>query len=321
MKGHLIILAILFFLAPAAWSQNRITYSQYMHNQGVFNPGYFSAGEQFTATGYYRKQWLGIPGAPTTKSLVAGLDFKKRHRFNLNIYQDGITIFSDTKLGLGYNYRIKLNETDFIALGVKGDYGKFQSDFSSLDAQDITDVVMGSSVAQSYFNVGAGLYYQTPSFYLGISSPFILNNSALKPYYNLGSTLFKFNHLYITMGGKFFFEKISFFPTTLIKTVGGSPIQVDLNANFLLYNQIWLSGGIRTDRSLILSTGYVMKKGIKVIYSYDIASFSNANYSAGSHEFSVGYGFSFYRTGFSRKKYMKNRGGKFKRRFKTKPRF
>ena len=320
MKQYLSTLIFTLLFSSVSFGQNRIMYSQYMHNQGVFNPAYFSAGEQFTATGYYRKQWVGIPGAPTTKSLVAGVDLKQKHRINLNIYQDGITIFSDLKVGFGYSYRVKLSENSVLSFGVKGDYGKFQSDFSGLAAQDIDDIILSSSVSQSYYNVGAGLYYQSPQFFMGLSSPFLLNNSVLKPYYDLGESALKFNHFYLTAGARFFTERMAFFPTTLVKVVGGSPPQVDLNANFLLYQQIWLSAGVRTDRTLILSTGYVMKNGIKMMYSYDMTNFSNAYYSTGSHEFSVGYGFSFYRIDIRRKKYIK-KSGNLKRRFRTRPSF
>ena len=85
-----------------------------MHNNGVFNPAYFDLGNQLTATMFYRKQWLQIEGAPTTKSLVAGVELG-RHLINLNIYQDDITIFKDSKIGMGYNYRINLGEKSLLS--------------------------------------------------------------------------------------------------------------------------------------------------------------------------------------------------------------
>jgi len=321
MQLKLYISILIILVTSGIYSQNRITYSQYMHNLGVFNPAYFSLGEEFTATAYYRRQWLGIDGSPTTKSLVAGLSVKNKHRVNLNIYQDGITIFNDFKVGLGYNYRIKMTERSYLSLGFKADYGQFQSNYTDLTVQDIGDnVVLNNPSSKRYLNIGTGMYYQSPSFFASLSSPFLLNNSVLKPLNHLGSFALKFNHIYAAAGGKFHTESVAFFPTMLLKVVGGAPPQIDLNANVLLYQQIWLSGGLRNDLTIILSTGYVMRNGMKLIYSYDISSFSNAYYSAGTHEISLGYGFSFYRLGLTRKKYVK-KSGKFKRKFKVRPSF
>ncbi|MFT5823051.1 MAG: type IX secretion system PorP/SprF family membrane protein [Crocinitomix sp.] len=309
MKSTLTILLAIFLLNVNSFAQNRISYSQYMHNQGVFNPAYFSLENRLTATMYYKKQWVGIEGAPVTKSLVAGYSINEKHLINLNIYQDAITIFKDTKFGLGYNYKIKLDKKSTLSFGIKADYGRFNSDYTTLDVQDTDDnVLLVNNVARGYFNIGTGAYFQSENLFAGIAAPFLFNNSILYKDYDIKKPSLKFNHIYFTAGGKIDFNGGVFYPTTLVKIVSGSPIQVDLNANFLIKESIWLSAGFRSDLALILSTGYVMQNGIKFIYSYDLASFTAASYSRGSHEISVGYGLAFYRKdSFLKRKFLKRR--------------
>lgn len=310
---YLLVLVLIFDLS--AHAQNRISYSQYMHNQGVFNPAYFSLDQQFMVNAYYRKQWVGIDGAPTTKSLVAGIDLTRNHHLNLNIYQDDITVFKDLKIGLGYQFRVETANDGMMSFGVRGDYGRFQNDLASLAVVDQADAVLSSNIpSQNYYNIGVGYYFESPYFFFGFTAPHLFNNAVLKPRTELFSS-FKFNHIYATIGGRVEGYNVTFFPTAMIKKVGGSPFQFDFNANFLLNEQVWLSGGLRTDKTIIFSAGYVMNSGLKLVYSYDLAALSNAYYSAGSHEISVGYGLSFYqRTGFSKKRYVKGRG-RFRKRF------
>ena len=146
-------------------------------------------------------------------------------------------------------------------------------------------------------------------------APYLFNNSLHLAQNGILTPNIKFNHMYLIGGVRFEFYAFNFVPTTLIKIVSGSPIQIDLNANFLLYDRVWLSTGFRSNKSINFSTGYVMKNGMKFIYSYDLDILTAANYSTGSHEFSIGYGLSFYRKDpFSKRKFVKKNGG-FKRRF------
>ncbi|MBL4669988.1 MAG: PorP/SprF family type IX secretion system membrane protein [Flavobacteriales bacterium] len=309
-----LIILITLFCSVTLVAQNRINYSQYMHNQGVFNPAYFEINNQLVATTYLRKQWVGIQGAPSTKSLVAGFTVKDKHNINLNIYQDDITIYSDLSLGLGYNYRILINKNSLLSLGLKGDFGFFNSDYSSLEAQDLDDnILIKNTSSQKYINFGAGLFYQSTIFFTGISAPYLVNNSLIQSKNGLVDKNFEFNHIYFTMGGKFDLNNLSFTPTTLVKMVSGSPLQVEVNANFLIKEKVWLSGGYRSNNAIILSVGYVILENIKLVYSYDFVNFTSANYSSGSHEISIGYGLSFYKNkSFNKRRYF-NKSGNYKK--------
>lgn len=319
-SSHIILIAVLFLFSLYGTAQNRFNYSQYMHNQGIFNPAYFNPDNRVSATAFYKKQWVGIEGAPTTKSVVGSYAFNEQHAISFDVYQDQITIFSDTKFGLGYNYRLQLSRDSYLAFGTEFDYGLFNTDFSSLNASDVDDpIISSSSGRRGYFNTGIGAYLHTKYFFGGVSAPFLFNNSQLTP--SASGSLFnvKFNHIYLTAGGVIPIDyNNKLYPTLLVKSVSGAPIQVDLNANFLLYDQLWLGGGLRTDRTIILSAGFVFGGGIKFIYSYDMTVFAISNFSSGSHEISLGYEMPFFsRSGFTKRRYRKTTGIRFFNRRRT----
>ena len=313
MRKITFIFCLLFSCGLVA--QNRISYSQYMHNQGVFNPAYFSEENQLVATSYLRKQWLGIDGAPTTKSLVAGVAINSKHVLNLNIYQDDITIFNDVKFGVGYNYRITISKSTLLAFGIKGDVGFIEADYASLKVQNPDDYILNNNLeSQNYMNFGVGLYLQSANYFAGFSMPHLLKNAIDKTKDAIINRQLKFNQTYFTMGNKFQFDNLTFTPTALVKGVSGSPLQLDVNANFLIKEQVWLSGGYRSNNEIILAMGYLLFKNIKLVYSYDFSLFPSSSYYSGSHELSLGYGMSFYKNNYqSDKRKILKKNSKFKK--------
>ena len=291
-------------------AQNRISHSQYMHNQGIFNPAFSNPEHQLTGTTYLRKQWWGIEGTPFTKSLVAQYRIGPPHVINLNFYQDQITVFKDFRIGAGYAYNLQLSRSSQLSFGINADYGRFTHNFMGLAVQDQGDNVLASSTSgKSYLNFGAGLYYESDRFFAGFSSPYLFNNSLLRASDGLFLPSLKFNHFYATAGYRFDGDYISFTPTVLIKTVSGSPIQADINMNALVQDKIWLSLGYRTNHAVILSTGYVIIDNLKLVYSYDLEVLTRISHAKGSHEISLGYGISFYQNkSFSKRRYYRKRG-------------
>jgi len=302
IKKALYILS--FFICSIAVGQNRISYSQYMVNQGVFNPGFFNSEYILSGNIYYRKQWLGIEGAPTSKSFVAQYNIGDAHGLRLNIYQDDITVFKDLNFGLGYNWRTYTGESSMLSFGTLVDYGIYSAALGGVQTQVANDPAF-TSLSSSYINVGAGAYWESYKVFMGLSAPYLFNNSKNEGLFNPDVL---FNHVYFTAGVRVGDFKMQFFPTTMVKYVWGSPIQFDVNANFLYNYKFWYGVGYRNDNTIIPSVGMVLYEGLKLIYSYDIAILSNANHSAGSHEVTLGYSTSFYSGDqFGKRKYLTKR--------------
>ena len=296
---------ILFLLLSSAiYSQNRISYSQYMVNQGVFNPGFFNSEYQLSGNIYYRKQWIGIQGAPTTKSFAANYNIGDAHGLKLNFYQDDITVFKDLNFGLGYNWRTFTGESAMLSFGVLVDYGMYSAALGGVSTKVANDPAF-TSLSSSYLNFGSGVYWESSNVFMGLSAPHLFNNSKNAGLINPDVL---FNHIYYTLGARFGDFKMQFFPTTLVKYVLGSPLQFDVNANFLYNYKFWYGIGYRNDNTIIPAVGMVLFEGLKLIYSYDIAVLANTSHSSGSHEVTLGYSTSFYSGDqFGKRKYLTKR--------------
>jgi ABC-type uncharacterized transport system YnjBCD ATPase subunit len=78
-------------------------------------------------------------------------------------------------------------------------------------------------------------------------------------------------------------------PSVLVKTTSLNN-QVDANINFKLKNKLWFGTSYRQDFGPTIYVGIDFGKLLSV-YSFDISTNEVADYSSGSHEFTLGYDF------------------------------
>ena len=65
-------------------------YTQYMYNMSVMNPAYAGSKENLSAGLLYRKQWVEIPGAPTTGTFFVHSPVGKNVGLGLSAISDKI---------------------------------------------------------------------------------------------------------------------------------------------------------------------------------------------------------------------------------------
>ena len=89
-----VTLLLASFLLPAdVKAQQDPMYSQYMFNHQVLNPAYAGSWGYLTSTLIYRKQWVGMNGAPETQSFSMHLPSRNdRHGFGIGFVNDQIGI-------------------------------------------------------------------------------------------------------------------------------------------------------------------------------------------------------------------------------------
>ena len=77
---------------------------------------------------------------------------------------------------------------------------------------------------------------------------------------------------------------LKFKPNVLIKYVDGSPVQIDLNANFLLKETLWLGASLRSMDSIDFLAEVQLSPNLQLGYSYDFTTSRLAGLQNGSHE-------------------------------------
>lgn len=137
-------------------------------------------------------------------------------------------------------------------------------------------------------NIGTGIYYHSDNAYLGLSVPnFIQTNR----YGDNEVAIFKEKMNFYLIGGYVFdlSDNLKFKPAFLTKLVQGSPLQVDLSANFYINEKFTLGLAYRWSAALSTMIGFQVIDGMYIGYGYDLETTNLDNYNSGSHELFLRY--------------------------------
>ncbi|MGS4344188.1 type IX secretion system membrane protein PorP/SprF [Myroides odoratus] len=285
-KIYPLVCAILGLISvPTAFAQQDPQYTQYMYNPAVINPAYAGSVSNLQFFGLYRTQWVGLEGAPKTAYLSATTPLNDSGLgMGFHFKNDHLGVMDQNSLAIDLAYTVDLNYQYKLAFGLKGTGSLLDVNYDKLHIYDGTDPIAGENISNKFSgNVGAGVYLYSDKAYVGISAPMILSSNIYND--NDYKVMKEKTHFYL-MGGYVFDinPDIQFKPAALVKVMTGSPLQVDLTANFLFYEKFTLGAAYRWDASVSGLAGFQVTDGLFIGYTYDADTSKLAKYHSGSHE-------------------------------------
>jgi type IX secretion system PorP/SprF family membrane protein len=300
----LMILSISVLLANA---QQDAQFSQYMFNGIYINPAYAGYKEQLNLHAFYRNQWTGIEGSPTTMSIaVDAIANNGNVGLALQISNDRIGAQRNLLAYANYAYRIPMNAdgSSRLAFGVGVGAVQLGIDGSMLNPNDFEvnqPVGIQSTIVP---DARAGVYFSNNRFYAGFSA-----DNLVSQYINIDRYAFIAQpkpHYYLTAGMLLpINEDLQLKPSFLLKDDRGGPTSLDINAFLIIADKVWLGGSYRTGVKLY-DKGYLQKElsnlnsgvaaaqffassNLRIGYAYDFSIGALQGYSGGTHEISIGY--------------------------------
>jgi|SRR5690606_20407670 type IX secretion system PorP/SprF family membrane protein len=289
-RGYIAIVALLSIVVNA---QQDPQYTQYMYNTINVNPAYAGSREVLSIFGMYRTQWIGLEGAPDTGVFSAHSPVGKQVGLGVTFMNDRIGISEESTISADFSYTIPMSADKRyqLALGLKGTAHLLNVDFTKLNIWDPNDPYLNNISNRFSPNVGAGAYLYSDEFYVGLSVPNILETK----HYNDNdreSLASERTHGYLISGYVFDMSAVvKIKPTVMLKAVTGAPLQVDLSANALFYEQFTLGVAWRWQAAVSAMVGFQVTDGWFIGYSYDAETTQLANYNSGSHEIFLRYEF------------------------------
>ncbi|WP_121967296.1 type IX secretion system membrane protein PorP/SprF [Myroides sp. N17-2] len=260
-------------------------YTQYMYNTNMINPAYAGSRGTLNVFGMYRTQWVGLDGAPKTANISVSTPLGESGLgLGVNFTNDRIGAMDENNISVDLSYAIDLNADYKLAFGLKGTANLLSVDYTKLNIHNPTDPNSQENINNKFNpNIGAGLYLYSDKAYLGLSVPNFLTIDRYDD--NDVTTMRQKMHFYL-MGGYVFdiSRDVLFKPATLVKAVSGAPLQVDLTANFLLYDKVTLGAAYRWDAAVSALAGFQVNENMFIGYSYDFDTTKLHNYNSGSHE-------------------------------------
>jgi len=266
-------------LAAIGYSQQFPLQSQYQFNYATINPAASGENDFYRARASFRDQWVGLTDDPISTQILTVTKGFGDNGLGITVFSDKTGgLFSKSGASLSYSHKVKFNESNLF-LGISAGTAKI-----NLAPNDDLAIISNSDVIPDFT---FGVYYIYKNIKFGVSVPGLLNAN-MEVTGSSQNTLDR--HFYTVLS---FEEELSedwsVHPSVLIKTTANNS-QIDANLNFKLKNKLWFGTSYRQDFGPTIYVGIDFGKLLSV-YSYDISTNEVANYSNGSHEFTLGYDF------------------------------
>ncbi|MBQ0734307.1 type IX secretion system membrane protein PorP/SprF [Aquimarina celericrescens] len=292
----LFLLLISLLTRTSLVAQQDAQYTQYMYNTISVNPAYAGSRGVMSIMGLHRSQWVGLEGAPRTQTLTLNTPIGDNERVGLgfSIVNDEIGPTDETYFGVDFSYTIPTSEEGKLSFGLKAGGHLLNIDFLRLTQFNANDALFEANIDNKFSpQVGIGAYYHTEKFYFGLSAPNLLetdhfDESTTSSDSDAVSFLAEERINYYLISGYVFDinPDLKLKPAILTKLVFGAPLQVDLSANFLLYDRLTLGAAYRWSAAVTGQIGFQISDAMMIGFAYDreTTELGQAQFNDGSYE-------------------------------------
>ncbi len=303
-----VLLLVAILTAIGASAQTDPNLSQYYVAPTLYNPAATGTGDLLRIRGGARLQWVGIDNAPQSFLATADMPFKlgsKRLGTGVRVSQESIGLYSSLDIGAQISYKLKKwGGTWSVGLQV----GFYDQSFKGSKVvlpdgddyhQGTDDAIPTSDLHGTAFDAAAGLWYEHPKFYAGLScthlmGPTITMNaeSASGGSETSSERRYEFQArrtLYFTAGCNIPIKNTLFeiMPSVLLKSdFTFTTAEITARARFRKFLSFGL--GYRYDDAVVVTVGAEWKNFF-IGYAYDYATGAIHSASSGSHEIFAGY--------------------------------
>lgn len=287
-----IILSLCVLTSLTSFGQQDPMFSQYMFNTLSVNPGYAGSRGALSMTALSRHQWVGVEGAPVTNTFSAHAPIREGQMgIGGTVVQDKIGPVSQTFGYVDVAYHMRVNQKAILSFGMKAGISAFQVNFASLNniEQSVSPQLVGKGGQKTTPNVGAGVFYYTNEFYAGLSVPRLI---AYQSDVTTDISAVQQRHYFMEAGVvKDISYAVKFKPTFLIRMAQKSPTGVDLTANFILHERLWLGSTYRVGNEVGMIAQFQLTQQLRAGYAFDypLTDINKQASFVGTHEVMINY--------------------------------
>jgi type IX secretion system PorP/SprF family membrane protein len=268
-------------------SQQDAQFALSFYNPLGYNSAYAGTRESISIMAVSRFQWIGIDGAPQTH------EFSAHSPVLLGKLGLGGVVQIDA---LGNRRRIstyfqlashlpisKSKHVLSVGLDLGGD--QLSTQFQQAVVQNPNDPFIQSNPSYFLPNVGAGLYFRHPAYYVGFSIPrtveFKYHNNDFKQHSIK-------RHMYFSGG---FVKRLSEFidlrSNLLLKYAAGSPLIADLSVHGIFYDRIWGGINYRVREGIGLNVIVTLPQSFRIGYTFEHSLNGLRPFHYGTHEIAL----------------------------------
>ncbi len=287
----------------SSFAQQDPHFTQYFDNMLFVNPAYAGSGGIMNMTAIHREQWVGFDGRPrsTTFSIHSPLSYESVG-IGLTAVNDMIGPTNQTMIygDLSYTLKFKGSKSK-LAFGVKGGVNVINVSSGGLNTTTPNDPKFLEDVRNKINpNLGFGIYYHNPRFFIGASSPKIIEQS----YDGVSTTNIERRHFFGIIGGIIrVSEQFKLRPSAQLKMSQNTPASIDMSLAAIFMDKLWFGGMYRLDAAAGAFVQFQISPQFKVGVATDFGVKRIRNYNSGTFELLLSYDFRFSKGGIRSPRY------------------
>ncbi len=266
----------------------------YSNNMNMLNPAYAGLSEGNLVSIGFRKQATDIQDAGQSQFLSYSRPIKGNLGLGLSIVNHEFFINKQTDIAIDASYKLQLNETMEVSVGMKLGGVSYAIDYTSLG---VDDPLLNTNASSFNPLLGIGALLQGDRYYVHFSVPNLLSNEIEKPKEDgtgavISEAVTQNQPLYFGGGYRFTLtETIELTPSVFSRVVADAPSLIDISTLATFNKRFSFGLGYRLDTSIIGSLNFAMFKNISIGYAYESITSDFSMVGSGSHEFTLSYGF------------------------------
>lgn len=314
MKGRIVIsfyLLVGFFQISVAQQVSLI--NDFLHNPGSLNPAMVGWEDITAVTAMYRHQWTDMPQNPITANLNFRHFYEKHNMaIGAGITHDQTGPTSMTGLNLQYAYHLKFKPEDQgqekrnrLSIGLTLSLYQYRLDGDKLRYNDAGDPIIVANTAYRFLpDAGVGLFYYNDLYYVGVSVPQILSLNVQFESDNALSNIRRVAHFNMNAGIKIpirgaggsltksslkEMDKHVLIPSIWLKYAPTSPLNFFAGMRYMWHQSLLFGFGGATDGSLVMDMSMLVKKRIRIGYTFSLPVNGLLAQTGTNHEIVLSY--------------------------------
>lgn len=234
-----------------------------------------------------KSQWAGVDGAPETQSFFFASEMGKNVGLGVSVINDRTFIEDQTAIAVDFSYRVKMDDYNYLYLGLKAGANSYNANLSGLTTFGIGSDPSLNNISGGFNpTIGVGAVLKGEHYFVSISTPNFITNDRLQDRdgtARLGSSR---PHFYLAGGFDFALSRsLNLNTAGIARYVDAAPVSLEFNALFDFNGKIQFGPTYRLRESIGGLFIFNAAQWVDIGYAYEGASSSPvASQSMGSHE-------------------------------------
>jgi type IX secretion system PorP/SprF family membrane protein len=287
LTRYFLILLLYAGMILPGHAQDDPTNRHYLFNLLNINPAYAGSRGTLSLTAGFNRQWIGVPGAPTTAMFSMDAPVNAHHLgLGLHLYNNSVGMERTTGANMSFATLLNFAEDEFLSLGLQGGLMNYRIDRTSVALPFQNDPAFQNNTNVIMPTAGVGVYYQRPGFYASLSAPsLLLSTVKVDKILSVNSATLKNVQLILTTGiTAQLGDVLEYKPSLFFKWMNGKVFDVHVNSSFWLGNIVGIGASYRLDDAILGILELRISDKLNFGYSYGRNIGDKVYFTQATHE-------------------------------------